>query len=117
MWNQAERGQFRAVCLCAAAIILITLITNFVRDGVAKHHAARPRSDAAAAARIHTRHNYTQTGDSLHAATTACLPIRTADSASGAEGCIIGDAARVHSGQPNAASGDDGGTGESDGEF
>ena len=116
MWNQAERGQFRAVCLCAAAIILITFFTNFVRDGFAKRHPARPRSDAAAAC-IHTRHNYTQTGDSLHAAATACLPIRTADFASGTEGGISGDAARLHSGQPNATSGDDGGTGESDSEL
>ena len=94
MWNQAERGQFGAVCLRAAAILLIT---NFVRDGVTKRHAACPRSDAAAAARVHARHNYTQTGDTLHAAAAACLPGRSADSACGAASSLIGDATRIPS--------------------
>ncbi|MEO6726511.1 MAG: hypothetical protein ABIU20_05840 [Blastocatellia bacterium] len=90
MWNQAERGQFRAFCLRAAAILVIT---NFVRDGVVKSDATGPRSDAAAAARVHARHNYTQTCYTLYATATACLPGISTDSARRTKDGLTGDAA------------------------
>lgn len=92
MWNQAERGQFRAFRLRAAAILVIT---NSVRDGFVKSHAACPCSYAAAAARVYTRHHYTQTRHALYATATACLPVRSTDSASDSKDGLIGDATRA----------------------
>ncbi len=92
MWNQAERGQFRAFRLRAAAILVLT---NSVRDDAVKSHAACPYSYTAAAPRVYTRYRYAQTRHALYATATACLTVRSTDSASDAKDGLIGDATRA----------------------